>query len=121
MRNSNIISLLLCRPIENKFNTLYNNLTIKEDINRFPDIIFYFNDSNCFGEFNKKTNRFYYPYYAIWERLKLNYSYDYKLVNFVLNFLIKKYFKFKIITTISSYSNLNHEYIKDHFKHSLFD
>jgi hypothetical protein len=122
MKNSNRLSTLLCHPIENNFIVLYNNLTIKEDINKFPDIIFYFNNSNCFGEFNRKTNRFYYSHYILREILKLNYSYNFRLTNFVLDFLIRKYFKLSInIATVCSYSNYNHDYIKIHFKYSLSD
>jgi len=122
MKNLSIISALLCYPIENKFISLYDNLIIKEDIIKFPDIIFYFDNSNCFGEYNKKTNRFFYVYYTTWERLELNNSFNENQTILILDFLVRKYFKLDICAaTHCSYSNYDHYYVEHHFKCQLSD
>jgi len=122
MKNLNIISELLCYPIENKFISLYHNLTIKEDTDKFPDIIFYFDNSICFGEYNKKTNRFFYVWYRTWKRIDLKYFSDDVPITFILDFLIRKYFNLDICaSTLCPYSNYDHYYIEHHFKCQLSD
>ena len=101
------LSIKLCYPVEAIFNNIVNSITdVKTDEVKYPDAIFYLNNNKKVANYNSKSKHFWCNYDNFWLKFYLNNTFNYYVVNDLLNDMVEEHFKLKGVTTTYNHKQI---------------
>lgn len=101
---------------ENLFLQIFDGCTVRFDMEKYPNSIFYFDkDGNFLAEYDSQTNFFWVSYPKVWQVFEAQFSLNYDLLREVLSQQIEQHFKLTQVTAKSSLFRL-YNLVEQHFK-----
>ena len=102
---------------DNFFLEIFNGATVKIDLEKYPNSIFYFSGETFLLEIEKQGEKLiaWFNYYKIWNPISTTNAWNYSQTQEFLTVTIEEHFKLRELTALKSFT-LSNCSIEEHFK-----